>query len=283
MIFLGTGAAAGIPNPFCECPVCNNARKVKGKEIRTRSCFLLDEEIMIDLSADYLTQCADNDVHLSNVKHILFTHTHDDHLNHTFLWERYISTQKPDNPVNVYLVEDAYKYIEDFYSNSPIINDPEKRLAKENCLSHKLEFNKTIKINDYSITPLKARHRGVYESNGANYLIEKDGMKLYYALDSGYFFDETFDALKDKNLDIFIGECTATRHNFLTKQDTHMDLDLCVENLNHLYELNAINKNTKVYLSHFGDYDYNHEQLVEYFNSLELPYEVIIAYDGLKI
>ena len=31
--YLGTGAAEGIPAVFCECSICKNARKVKGKEI----------------------------------------------------------------------------------------------------------------------------------------------------------------------------------------------------------------------------------------------------------
>ena len=32
MIFLGTGASEGIPNPFCRCRICETARKMGGKE-----------------------------------------------------------------------------------------------------------------------------------------------------------------------------------------------------------------------------------------------------------
>ena len=39
MQFLGTGAAEGIPSPFCRCRVCENARKVKGKEILLRKAY----------------------------------------------------------------------------------------------------------------------------------------------------------------------------------------------------------------------------------------------------
>ena len=39
MLFLGTGAAEGIPTPFCRCRVCENARKKGGKEVRMRSGF----------------------------------------------------------------------------------------------------------------------------------------------------------------------------------------------------------------------------------------------------
>ena len=30
-IFYGTGAAEGVPSPFCDCPMCNYAREHGGK------------------------------------------------------------------------------------------------------------------------------------------------------------------------------------------------------------------------------------------------------------
>ena len=38
-IFYGTGAAEGVPSPFCDCPMCNYAREHGGKDVRKRSCF----------------------------------------------------------------------------------------------------------------------------------------------------------------------------------------------------------------------------------------------------
>ena len=35
--YYGTGGGGGIPEIFCDCRVCRNAREVGGKEIRTRS------------------------------------------------------------------------------------------------------------------------------------------------------------------------------------------------------------------------------------------------------
>ncbi len=35
--YLGTAAYEGLPAIFCECDTCNEARKRKGKNIRTRS------------------------------------------------------------------------------------------------------------------------------------------------------------------------------------------------------------------------------------------------------
>ena len=53
MKFLGTGAGEGIPNPFCTCRICEYARKHGGKDIRTRSSFMLDRHTIIDMGADF--------------------------------------------------------------------------------------------------------------------------------------------------------------------------------------------------------------------------------------
>ena len=44
-IFYGTGAAEGVPSPFCDCPMCNYAREHGGKDVRKRSCFRLGRNI----------------------------------------------------------------------------------------------------------------------------------------------------------------------------------------------------------------------------------------------
>ena len=52
MKFYGTGAAEGIPNPFCGCYLCEYARKHGGKDVRTRSMFRLTPNICIDMGPD---------------------------------------------------------------------------------------------------------------------------------------------------------------------------------------------------------------------------------------
>ena len=50
--FLGTAAAEGIPGIFCQCAVCQEARRKGGRFIRTRSQALIDDRLLIDLNAD---------------------------------------------------------------------------------------------------------------------------------------------------------------------------------------------------------------------------------------
>ena len=107
--FLGTGAAEGIPAPFCRCEVCNEARRLGGKNIRLRSSFRLSEKIMIDLGADAVVQamrCGD----LTDIEHVLVTHSHDDHLNPHMLMEAMWSKQFRKT-LHYYFTEDAFEIV----------------------------------------------------------------------------------------------------------------------------------------------------------------------------
>lgn len=55
-MFYGTGAAEGIPDPFCTCYLCQYARDHGGKDVRTRSMFRVDPTMVIDMGADAYTQ-----------------------------------------------------------------------------------------------------------------------------------------------------------------------------------------------------------------------------------
>ena len=79
--FWGTSAGEGIPNPFCDCRFCQNAREKGGRELRLRSSFRIDEANMIDIGADFVGAAHKLGESLSGVRNVLFTHTHDDHFN----------------------------------------------------------------------------------------------------------------------------------------------------------------------------------------------------------
>ena len=50
--FLGTAAAEAMPATFCNCKYCIEARRLGGKNIRTRSQSIIDGKLLIDLPAD---------------------------------------------------------------------------------------------------------------------------------------------------------------------------------------------------------------------------------------
>ena len=53
LTFLGTGAGETYPGYWCECPHCTYARKHRGKNLRTNSSMVIDEELLIDICLLY--------------------------------------------------------------------------------------------------------------------------------------------------------------------------------------------------------------------------------------
>ena len=66
----------------------------------------------------------------------------------------------------------------------------------------------SVTVDGYTVTPLPARH--MIGSDALFYIIESDGKVLLYAHDTGYFFDEVFDFIKEKGFlfDLISYDCT---------------------------------------------------------------------------
>ncbi|MBC8597138.1 MBL fold metallo-hydrolase [Qingrenia yutianensis] len=291
MRFWGTSAGGTIPAPFCRCRVCENARKVGGKEIRLRSAFRIDKKIMIDIGEDFAAQAARLNDDLYDTEHFLFTHPHEDHFNYMMFWLRYVASDRPpEKPISVYFVGNSFDIVDKLlYSTPLIINKDAEYMSEKNVKFIKLDFLKWYKINDIEVMALKAHHSTAVCENGANYLIKlKNGKIMYYALDSGYYLDETFEVLKNFKLDILVGECTFPEEHIKDENGryfcpVHMDLTSCVDTLDKLYTIGTVDEKTQIYLSHIEAKGLCHSELEEYFSKLERNYSVKIAYDGLSI
>ena len=283
MIFYGTSAAEGIPSPFCDSPVCRNARKVGGREVRTRTMFRIDQAHCIDLGADAYCQSLKygDFVHL---KHVLVTHTHEDHLAFMMFNIRNMAISRDSEPLHYYLTDQAYDIVDFFVNNKPILKGKMKAIIDEGIVAfHKLEFHQTYQIGNLTVTPLRGSDFGNMGENAANYLmVRPDGRKMYYGLDTGAYYEETMDALNDADLDIFISECTFG----LTEgrvPEGHMDAFSCMDTFRKLYEKHAITDRTKIYLTHINHYTSTHAQLADWFAKQDVPYEITVTYDGYSI
>ena len=276
--FLGTGAGEGTPDPFCSCRVCENARKVGGKEIRTRSGFIADD-VIVDLGSDFVAQCAHQRISLVDYEHLLISHTHGDHMNHTLFWERFVARRSSGKVLNVYLSEAAMRYFDEQF---PVVGD-KAYLRDFNLVP--LTYGVSHRIGSWNVTPLRGRHGTKFEPTSTNYLMEKPGMKLHYALDSGYFFDDTFDALKGAKLDVLIMECTnpILDRSVSGKRDGHMDYFTAMDTLAELYRLGAITASTQVYFTHISPNETTHAELAAHLAALDTPYRITAAWDGMEI
>ena len=78
---LGSAAAEGWPALFCECECCKIARQRMGKDLRRRTAYLLNDDILVDFGPDAYWQVIQFEIDLLKVGAIFYTHSHSDHCN----------------------------------------------------------------------------------------------------------------------------------------------------------------------------------------------------------
>jgi len=272
--YLGTAAAEGFPAVFCNCEYCKVARKLKGKNIRTRSQSIIDDKLLIDLPADTYMHMLKFDLELDKVNTLLITHSHMDHLyseelqNHAFCYAKNLREEVLD----VVCSQDTFNRIK--YSANRIHEEVLKTLNFKILKSYE-----TILVNGYKITALPARH--MKDEECFIYLIEKDNKKMLYAHDTGYFHEGVINYLKDNSvsLDFVSFDCTCVLLE-VPDNSTHMGLSNIKRLKEELSNLNIINKNTKLYINHFS---HNVNPLHERLEKLGIEYGVNVSYDGLTI
>ena len=288
MLFLGTGAAEGIPTPFCRCKICENARKKGGKEVRMRSSFRVSKELLIDFGPDLFAGCVKTGTDLYDLKHLLITHIHEDHLDIGNLFLKPMISRGNGEKIHIYFNGDAFKFTEAL-DKMGVDEGPTyfSDTLEKNYEVHKLEFFKEYQIGEYEVTPIKGEHPAHFEKNAAGYLIrQKDGTKLLYALDTGYYSEETLDFLRGHRLDILILECTFGSAMRGDQPYSHLDLHSCIKLCERLYEQGTLGEGTKVYLTHINqEQEYTHEDLEELCRkeNRTKPYQMFVAYDGMEI
>ena len=77
--YYGTAAGEAWPGVFCSCELCQKARELGGKNIRTRSQALINDDLLLDMPPDNYLHSLYYGLDLSKVKTLLFTHSHSDH------------------------------------------------------------------------------------------------------------------------------------------------------------------------------------------------------------
>ncbi|OAS14749.1 MBL fold metallo-hydrolase [Paenibacillus oryzisoli] len=285
MRFYGTSAAEGIPNPFCSCSVCNNAREVGGAEIRRRSMFRINEEMCIDLGADSFQQAMEYG-DFTKLQHVLVSHTHEDHFNYMMMNVRNMAIERLKEPLHFYLTDKAYDIVDFYRQSRPIMKGMTADLEARGIVAfHKLAFNETVTIDGMDVTPLRGNHKGNMGENCANYLIQQlDGTKLFYGVDTGWYLPDAFKELENTSLDVLISECTfgLTTGRGL-HPNGHLDAFSCMELFRKLLEQGTLHANSRIYLTHINHFTSTHGDLVGWFQEQQFPCPITVAWDGMKI
>lgn len=264
--FLGTAAAEGFPNAFCRCELCTKARRLGGKNIRTRASAIVDNTIKFDYSPDSYMQALRDDIDFSILEHLLVTHTHSDHFNAYDLECRRIGiAHSLQHPLHI-------------YGNSLVMHHTRTAIGRfegERFAFHLLQPFRTFMAGEARVTPLLADHDPL--ETCLLYVVEKGGKRLLYGHDSGWFPEETWAWLRNRELDCAILDCT---HGYTgqARDRNHMCVETVLEAQRELRKHSIIKPEGKIVVTHFS---HNSGLLHGDFEEVFRPAGIIPAYDGL--
>lgn len=265
---LGSAAAEGVPGYFCECPICIEARENKGKNLRRRTSYLLDDDTLLDCGPDFARQRDEFHIQTLKLKRILFSHAHKDHLDiYPFLirQKRYSVVHTP-----ITIIADSA---------------PLERIRKETGCTfdemflHAKQISPGNIIQDDDLTVFAVRAAHPAETTPLNYFITRNNKTVLFQNDSGWWADDTWKMAADYGVkaDLVILECTTAfgRPDF---DAHHLGVNATVRFRDKLLECGIIRKDTICVANHFSHHgDPRHDRLEDFF----IPRNIIPAYDGM--
>lgn len=264
--YLGTGSAEGIPALFCTCDGCETARKLGGKNIRSRSQSLINKDLLIDFPADTFLHTLHNQLVLDDVHSVLITHTHSDHFYLDDLIQKNETTN--NNPLHIY----------GGLAASDTIQRSNLLLNGKVLFTMLHAYNKLALENGYKVTPLIASHSS--KEQCFIYIIEKDNKSILYAHDTGYFPQETWEYLARTSIKFDIVSLDCNQVNRKEKMETHMGITENLLVIEKLRFLKQIDENTVFVLNHIS---HKVELIHDEIQKLVDKYELTVAYDGLEV
>ncbi|MEG2597790.1 MAG: MBL fold metallo-hydrolase [Oscillospiraceae bacterium] len=278
MKYLGTAAAEGWPGAFCRCTACDEARKRGGKEIRTRSQALINKDLLIDLPADTYMHSILHNIDLSGIKHLLITHSHSDHFYPLELAMRgsCYSHNMTSEELHIY---GSYHSKNHFYQYAgQEINEEIDHLIHW----HILHAYEPIQADDYTITPLPARHMTeIPLMEPFFYLIEQNGRSLLYIHDTGRALDPVLDYLQKekKHIDFVSFDCTC---GLVDGQENggHMGFPDAVMLREKMLARGICDDKTHYALNHFS---HNNGILHKELCDVVEPENMDVAFDGMEV
>jgi len=282
-VFLGTAAAEGIPAAYCRCAQCEGVRKRGGVEIKSRSALRIGAQTQIDISPDNHWQMLRHGLDMYDVRHLLITHTHADHFGLTQLTDKTMAEVRNGEPLVIYMSRPGKEYV---FTLRRGLHDERATLERLESWFPvvALEYFSRYAVGDFTVETVKGNHTGsTEEEKSINYLVTAPGGRsLFYALDTGYYLEETWEFLEDKHTDLLVMECTfGARTDRGEFPSDHLDIASFLRMLERMSAIGFIDGGTTIFATHVNPHQgLAHREIQERFD--QSPVRVTVAYDGLR-
>jgi phosphoribosyl 1,2-cyclic phosphate phosphodiesterase len=269
--YLGTAAAEGWPGLFCHCSTCERARETKGKDYRSRSQVIMNDDLLFDFGPDTFYHANTFDLDLAKIKTVLLTHSHTDHFYPTELILRAVpyAYDRDKNPMALYGNEKCK------FMYEQMLEKEDDSANLRNCVNfNSIKAFTPFQVSGYSIHPLKAAHDP--RENCLLYIVtDKNGKCIFYGNDTGIFSEETWNYIKDFHFDLVSLDCTMGPNPGCASHMGMEDNRLIKEKM---LELGCADENTTFVMTHFShNGSHLHSELIELASKIGF----LVAYDGM--
>lgn len=263
LTILGSGGAIPVPRPFCQCIVCNKARKNFKYRRATSSLFIKEINTVIDCGEDIAYSM--NRENIAKVDNLFITHWHPDHTFglRTILEANYnFRKRKASNSINVYIPKKVYLSLQKYFPVIDYYFNVEK-VAKLFLIEdkNKIKFGKiTIEVIGY-----KGKNSDTYA-----YLIRENKKNILFSPCDTIGFE---NYKYQNNLDLWITECGISE-----EKGSELFIGDLIKRVNEL-------KPKKTIFTHIEEI----EQALDkgkYLDNVKKKYSSVkfeYAYDGMKI
>ena len=274
----GSGDADGIPALFCNCRVCELARRRGGREVRSRTAYRIGETVGIDLGPDSPTQEWKFHLHSEKLRHLLYTHSHRDHLDPQLLLSR---RNRSVVLLRLYGNPEVIRQINlEFWGVSHTAFDG--NFEQFGLRIEPLSYFMPIEIEEENIVvhPLHAWHAMESPTERPNLFAICIGTRhVLFANDSGYFPEDTWNYLAEKKFPLSVVFLDGTS-GMNDQKDWHLGGKYILETKRRMEQIGSSGGNTRWILTHISHCcGMTHEELQEAFR----PYGIEIGYDGMNI
>lgn len=269
--YLGTAAYEGIPALFCTCDTCREARELGGRNLRTRSQAIINDDLLLDFNADTCIHAMTYGLDFSKLDACLITHSHCDHFypDDIEIMHEHYSHFDPTHKFHFYAGEHAYGRLCKMASH-PKINA---------LVPHLVTAGEAFTAGRYHVFPIPATHDP--NSSPFVYIIDDGTRRVFYMNDTSLLSDSAWDMLAayGKRVDLVSLDCTAALQN-RTEMRTHMSLLMVRMALERLTEIGIVDDKTIKIINHFS---HNGRANYDTLSALVRDEGLLVSYDGMEL
>ena len=261
LVVLGSAAAEAVPNPFCRCQVCEDARE--NGHSRGRSAALINDDLLIDLGPDVIGAASRSNLYLGNLETVLVTHKHEDHwLPSNLTWREPGFAPTGARPLTLFGPSDLLPTLDPYLDRLTDFSFQPVQPGDEWI------------TGAYRVTAVPATH-AQGQIGALVYVIDDGSHKVFYATDTSSLSKVAWDLLRPLGpMDLILLDATC---GLLSGGSGHHGFEQFIDTRERMLGEGLLAPKTTLVAHHFShNGGLTHEGLVDRFN----PCGVVVAYDG---